>query len=474
MASFDYDLLVIGSGPGGNSAAIAAANLGKRVAVIERKPYVGGVSLQTGTIPSKALREAAYVTSRSASLGMRHTLQVNAVSDPEFLAKTLAQKDGVIKRKQSQMLERMKAKGVTLIPGEACFIDAHTLQVTGPDGDQQQLSAEFIILATGSRPRRPEDIPFDKERILDSTSLLKIHRLPDSLIVVGGGVIACEFATIFAALGSRVTLIDSHDQPLAYLDADIIAKLINDFDAMDIRLCMKTRLTDIKRTGDNVIVTTDHGDTLQADALLYAMGREPNYSLLKLEQAGLVPDDTGWVQINDHHQTSQSHIYIIGDLAGYPSLASTAMQQGLMAISHAFKGETKTDGGLLPMAIYTIPELSYVGETERELQAREADYVKGYAHYSKNARGQIIGDEQGLLKLLVDRQSHTILGVHIIGESASELVHIGQMAMTCNATVKTLAAMVFNYPTLAQCYKAAALDCLLKIDEGSAGSPDVA
>lgn len=464
MPSSDYDLLVVGSGPGGHEAAVTAARLGKRVAVIERKPYVGGVSLQTGTIPSKALREAAYVTSRTASLGMRRTIQSRAASEPGFLTDALGQKDRVVDRKEAQLLERLMAEGVTLIPGEASFVDAHTLEVCGPRGDRQRLRGDFIVLATGSRPRRPASVPFDKERVLDSTSLLKIRRLPSSLVVVGGGVIACEFATIFASLGCEVTLIDSHAQLLAYLDADIVSRLAEDFADMNIGLRMNTRIERISRTHEGVSVTTEHGDELQADALLYALGREPNYDLLNLDRAGLVADDHGWVRINEHHQTSQAHIYIIGDLAGRPSLASTAMEQGRMAVRHAFNVAMTQNAGPLPMAIYTIPELSYVGETERELLERKADYVKGYAPYADTARGQIIGNEHGLLKLLVDRSHRSILGVHIIGESASELVHVGQMAMTCNVTVDVLAATVFNYPTLAQCYKTAALECQMQLE----------
>lgn len=464
MAAYDYDLLVIGSGPGGQSAAIAAARLGKRVALIERKPYVGGVSLQTGTIPSKALREAAYVTSRSASLGMRRTIQNRAVNEPGFLADALGQKDRIVDRQEAQLLEQLMRQGITLIPGEAAFVDAHRLQITGPRGDRQQLSAAFVVLATGSRPRRPRSVPFDKQRVLDSTSILKIRRLPASLIVVGGGVIACEFATIFASLGSQVTLIDSHAQLLAYLDADIVARLAEDFNDMNIQLCMNTRIDTISSDDEGVTVTTEQGEQLQAEALLYALGRQPNYGLLQLENAGLAADDQGWVRLNEYQQTSQQHIYIVGDLAGRPSLASTAMEQGRIAVQHAFQGETWQRADLLPMAIYTIPELSYVGETERELQAREADYVAGHAAYADTARGQIIGNEHGMLKLLVDRRERSILGVHIIGESASELVHVGQMAMSCKATVDTLATSVFNYPTLAQCYKTAALQCVEKID----------
>ncbi len=467
MTNHDYDLLVIGSGPGGQAAAITAAKLGKRVGLIERKPYVGGVSLQTGTIPSKALREAAYLTSRSAQLGMRRTRQRPVASEPEFLVEALSQKDRVVERKETQLLGRLMKEGITLIPGEAGFVDAHTLHITSPRGDRQSLSADFIVLATGSRPRRPQNVPFDKERVLDSSSILKMRRLPASLIVVGGGVIACEFATMFAPLGVQVTLIDSHAQLLAYLDDDIASQLAEDFRDMGISLRMQTRVEQITHNEDHsaVLVTTDSGETLQADSLLYALGREPNYTGLELERAGLVADDQGWVRINEQHQTTQAHIYIVGDLAGRPSLAATAMEQGRMAAQHAFNRERARGSGPLPMAIYTIPEVSYVGETERELQARGAQYVAGHARYAETARGQIIGNEHGLLKLLVDRGSHAILGVHIIGESASELVHVGQMAMTCHATVDVLAATVFNYPTLAQCYKAAALECLTQLGQ---------
>jgi NAD(P) transhydrogenase len=259
--------------------------------------------------------------------------------------------------------------------------------------------------------------------------------------------------------------VDSHAQPLDYLDTDIVSRLMEDFDDMNINLRMNTRISQIERSSDGVSVITEQGDTLQATALLYALGREPNYDLLELDKAGLVADDNGWVRINEYQQTSQPHIYIVGDLAGRPSLASTAMEQGRIAAHHAFKAEVQQRARFLPMAIYTIPELSYVGETERELQARGADYVKGYAYYAETARGKIIGNEHGLLKLLVDRQSRFILGVHIIGESASELVHVGQMLMMFSATVDVLAATVFNYPTLAQCYKTAALECLIQLRE---------
>jgi NAD(P) transhydrogenase len=463
MNSYDYDILVIGSGPGGQSAALQAASLDKRVGLIERKPYLGGVSLQTGTIPSKALREAAYLMSRFAARGMRQATQARGRLDSGFLSDAIGRKDRVIESQETLLLNRLMAGGVTLLPGEASFHDAHTLNLRRPGGGQERLSAAVIILATGSRPRRPAEVPFDRERVLDSTSLLSLRRLPEHLLVVGGGVIACEFATMFAPLGVQVRLVDSHAHLLAYLDEDIQQLLAQQMLDMGIGLHLQTRVAAIRREGDRVLVNTRDGQVLETDILLYALGREPNYGALNLSGAGLIADDHGWVRINDDHQTVQPHIYIIGDLAGRPSLASTAMEQGRHAVNHAFDRERARQTGPMPMAIYTIPELSYVGETERELREQGIAYAVGRALFADTARGQIIGEERGFMKLLVERSTRTIRGVHIIGESASELIHVGQMVMACGGDIDILADSVFNYPTLAQCYKRAALDCLRQL-----------
>jgi len=463
MSLKHYDLLVIGSGPGGQKAAISAAKLGKNVGIIERKPYLGGVSLQTGTIPSKALREAAFLASRFSARGMREDSARQLIKH-NFLSETIARKNRIISQKESVLLKQLMQQGVSIIPGEASFHDDHTITVKSPSGKTELLHADIIILATGSRPRRPADIPFDKERVLDSTSILKLKHLPESLLVIGGGVIACEFATIFAPLGVSVILVDSHQQLLAYLDKDIADNLVDHMQEMGIKLHMNTRVETVERQENKVHVKTDTGTEFIIDTLLYALGRQPNYDNLDIARAGLVNDDNGWIRINEYHQTSIGHIYIIGDLAGNPSLASTAMQQGLMVVQHAFTDEQKPTSAPLPMAIYTIPELSYVGETERQLQERGADYVVGNASYAETARGQIIGDENGMLKLLVERSSRVILGVHIIGEAASELIHVGQIAMSYQSTVDRLADNVFNYPTLAECYKTAALCCIDQLE----------
>ncbi|MCG6865702.1 MAG: Si-specific NAD(P)(+) transhydrogenase [Thiogranum sp.] len=463
MNQCDFDLLVVGSGPGGQSAALQAAAYGMRVGLIERKPYIGGVSLQTGTIPSKALREAAYLASRFAAGGMRQAVHGGSPVHSGFLGEAIGRKQRVIENQEALLLKRLMASGVMLLPGEASFADPHTLVLRRPNGEQERLRAGVIVLATGSRPRRPADVPFDKERVLDSSSILKLRWLPGRLLVVGGGVIACEFATMFAPLGVEVELVDSHPHLLAYLDGDIQQILEAEFLDMGIQLHMQTRVTRIRRDGDRVSLTTGEGHSLEADVLLYALGREPNYTGLNLQAADLAPDDRGWVRINAQHQTAHPHIYIIGDLAGRPSLASTAMEQGRRVVNHAFSGHQPEAAELLPMAIYTIPELSYVGRTERELHEQGVDYVTGRARFAETARGQIIGADRGFMKLLVDRQQRTLLGVHIIGESASELVHVGQLAMVCHASVDVLAASVFNYPTLAECYKSAALDCLRQL-----------
>jgi NAD(P) transhydrogenase len=468
MEHFDYDLLVVGSGPGGQSAALQAAGLGKRVGLVERKPYIGGVSLQTGTIPSKALREAAYLSSRFAVRGMRQGAGGRGSVDGAFLGEAIARKQRIVESQESLLLNQLLRDGVDLLPGEASFVDPYTLRVRRPGGEKKELRAPVIILATGSRPRRPPGVPFDKERILDSSSLLGLRRLPQTMLVIGGGVIACEFATMFAPLGVKVQLVDSHQHLLDYLDTDIQQILENDMLDMGIKLHMQCRVAEIHREEDRVSVLTASGQLLEADVLLYALGREPNYEGLNIAGAGLVADDQGWVKINAQHQTACPHIYIIGDLAGRPSLASTAMEQGRAAVNHAFDNETTAAPAVLPMAIYTIPELSYVGQTERELIERGVPYVVGRAKFSETARGQIIGEERGFMKLLVARDDHALLGIHIIGESASNLVHIGQMAMNCGAGVETLAKSVFNYPTLAQCYKTAALDCLRQLS-GSSG-----
>lgn len=459
-----YDVLIIGSGPAGQHAAWQAARLGKQAAIVERKPKIGGAGLQTGTIPSKALREVAYQFSHSGLAGMRQALSPDARERHGLLADAVRRKELVIAQQESVILQRLLGSGVVLIPGEAAFLDAHTVQITDSSGATRQIAADVIVLATGSRPRRPADVPFDKQRVLDSTSILKLRHLPESLLVVGGGVIACEFVSIFAALGVAVAVVDSHAQLLAYLSEDVVNVLTDSFTRMGVRFHMQQRVAEIRCDGKHTTARLASGMELCADALLYAQGRVPNLETLQLDRAGIATKD-GWIEVNPQFQTSVPHIYAVGDLIGRPSLASTGMEQGRLALLHACGGAQHATTQHLPMAVYTIPEISYVGLTEKEVQQQNIPFVVGRAQFKNTARGQIIGDAQGLLKLIVDARDEKLLGVHIVGEQASELIHIGQLAMKFGGTVRDLANNVYNYPTLAECYKLAAMDCAHQLDK---------
>jgi len=454
----DYDVLIIGSGPAGQHAAWQAARMGKRVAIIERKPKIGGAGLQTGTIPSKALREVAYLMSRSGG-GMRQRILSESVNRHSLLADAVRRKEGVIAQQESVILQRLMNSGVALIPGEASFIDAHILQVKDAGGNVRKICSEFFVIASGSRPRRPAEVPFDKKTVLDSTSILKMRHLPQSLTVIGGGVIACEFVSIFAALGVKVSVVDSHAQLLEYLSEDVVNVLADSFRDMGVELRMRQRVDKIERNGEGVLTVLQNGERIQSEVLLYALGRQPNIELLKVEDAGIATEN-GWLVLNENFQTSVPHIYAVGDLIGRPALAATGMEQGRAAVLHAFSGEKHLMADNMPMAVYTIPEISWVGKTEKEIQQDNIPYIVGRANFKDSARGQIIGDSHGLLKLIVDSRNEKLLGVHIVGEQASELIHIGQLVMNFRGTVRDLVANVFNYPTLAECYKLAALDCV--------------
>lgn len=458
----DYDILIIGSGPAGQHAAWQAARMGKRVAIIERKPKIGGAGLQTGTIPSKAMREVAYLLSRSG--GMRQALTPDSRGRYGLLADAVRRKEGVIAQQESVILQRLLRHGVALIPGEASFVDAYTLQVVDASGNTRSLSAEVILLASGSRPRRPNNIPFDKKTVLDSTSILNLRHLPDSLLVVGGGVIACEFVSIFAALGVQVCVVDSHAQLLEYLSEDVVGVLADSFLGMGVQFHMQERVAEIRKEGNGTLTILESGKQIRTEAVLYAQGREPNSGGLNVERAGIAAQE-GWIAVNAHFQTNVPHIFAVGDLIGRPALASTGMEQGRAAVLHAFGGEQHVSAENLPMAVYTIPEISYVGKTEKEVQKENTPYIIGRAYFKDSARGQIIGDAQGMLKLIVDARNEKLLGVHIVGEQASELVHIGQLVMNLNGTVRDLISNVFNYPTLAECYKLAALDCTHQLEQ---------
>lgn len=461
----DYDILIVGSGPAGQHAAWQATRMGKKAAIIERKPNIGGAGLQTGTIPSKALREAAYLASRSGAHGMREMSSRSGPSRHGVLADAVRRKDMVIAQQESVIVKRLLNSGVALIPGEASMVDAHTLEIMDAQGQKQTLTADVILLATGSRPRRPSHIPFDKQSVLDSTSILKLKQLPKSLLVIGGGVIACEFVSIFASLGVEVTVVDSHEQLLAYLSEDVVGVLAESFDGLGVQLHMQEKVVAISREQGETVTELESGKRLYAEKVLYALGREPNSEGLNTGAAGIELDQ-GWIAVNGFFQTSVPNVYAVGDLIGRPALASTGMEQGRAAVLHAFRGETQAMAANMPMAIYTIPEISWVGKTEKEAKKEGLDYVVGRSFFRESARGQIIGDTNGMLKMLVDSETQKLIGVHIAGENASELIHIGQLVMNLQGSLRDIINNVFNYPTLAECYKLAALDCLQKLRHG--------
>ncbi|BCA56311.1 putative soluble pyridine nucleotide transhydrogenase [Nitrospira sp. KM1] len=451
-----YDLLVIGTGPAGQKAAIQAAKLGKQVGIIERKEVVGGVCINTGTIPSKSLREAVLYLSgyRQRNLyGAGYRVKdAIAIEDLAFRA------NHVITREVRIVENQMARNRVDMIYGQAGFVTPHRLQIRQRDSVIEH-DADYIVIAVGTEPARPPHVPFDEESIIDTDGLLTLKRIPDSIMIVGGGVIGVEYASILAALGIPVTLIDKRPRLLEFVDAEIIDTLQRQMKEMGISLFHEEEVVGIKKGSDHRIhVTLHHAQPIQATTLMYAIGRVGATAGLNLEAIGLKADTRGRLVVNEHFQTAIPHIYAVGDIIGFPALASTSMQQGRHASCHAFNHADRTDTDLLPYGIYAIPEISMVGRNEEDLNKAEVPYGVGIARYREIARGQIIGDENGMLKLLFHSRTHELLGVHGIGEGATELIHIGQAVMAYHGTIDYFVDTVFNYPTLAECYKVAALD----------------
>jgi NAD(P) transhydrogenase len=451
-----YDLLVIGTGPAGQKAAVQAAKLSKKVCVIERKAVVGGVCINTGTIPSKALREAVLYFSgfRQRSLyGVEYRLKKTiTIEDLAFRA------NHIIKNEIQTVQNQMARNHIDMISGSASFLDPHRLRIQQSTGSIEH-TADFIVIAVGTEPARPSDIPFDDESVIDTDGLLTLKRIPESMVIVGGGVIGTEYASILAAMGVPVTLIDKRPRLLEFVDAEIIEALQRQMKEIGVALYHGEEVLAIKKEPDHAIhVCLRHAQPIHASTLMYAIGRVGATKGLNLEAVGLKPDDRGRLIVNEHFQTAISHIYAAGDIIGFPALASTSMQQGRLASCHAFGHPDRTDNSLLPYGIYSIPEISMVGRNEEELTQAEVPYGIGIARYKEIARGQLIGDEHGMLKLLFHRHTHEVLGVHAIGEGATELIHIGQAVMAYRGKVDYFINTVFNYPTLAECYKVAALD----------------
>jgi len=451
-----YDLLVIGTGPAGQKAAVQAAKLGKKVGIIERKEVVGGVSTNTGTIPSKALREAVLYLAgfRQRTLyGAEYRLKKTiTIEDLAFRA------NHVIKNGIETVQNQMARNGIDLIYGEASFIDPHRINIQRA-GTTTEHRAHVIVIAVGTEPARPAEIPFDKDTIIDTDGLLTLKYLPTSLVIVGGGVIGTEYASILAMIGVPVILIDKRPRLLEFVDAEIIAALQKQMTAIGVTIYHEEEVVAIRKNTDGqVTVSLTHTPPISTSTLMYAIGRVGATKRLNLDAVGLTPDTRGRLVVNDHFQTAIPHIYAVGDVIGFPALASTSMQQGRHASCHAFGHPDHTDTDLLPYGIYAIPEISMVGRTEEELTKAEVPYGVGIAHYREIARGQLIGDETGMVKLLFHRHSRALLGVHAMGEGATELIHIGQAVMAFQGRIDYFIDTIFNYPTLAECYRVAALD----------------
>jgi len=460
MSSYDFDLAVIGSGPAGILAAVEAGRRGKRVALIERLKDIGGAGINTGTLPSKTLRESALHLSGFAQRGF-DGVDFGLQREQITVAQLLARKQRVIENEIALVTEMLHGLRVEIIRGRARFAGAHTLTIDA----ERRLSADKILIATGSRPRRPEGFPFEDPDVVDSDTILELERIPDTMTVVGGGVIGCEYASLFACLGVKVTLLESNPKLLGFLDEEVRELLERRFVEMGIELVFNDdvlRVIDVP--GPGVKVETKAGRRFAAGKLLVAAGRSSNTQDLGLETIGLATDKRGRIAVDAGFQTSVPGVYAAGDVIGNPALASTGMEQGRLAVCHAFGGtEQCVRIETLPYGLYTIPEVAYVGLNEEECRAKGIEYAVGRARYRENARGQIVGDLEGLLKLVFRPADKKLLGVHIMGEKATELVHLGQLAMELGGTIDTFAQACFNFPTLTMLYKRAAYHALQQL-----------
>jgi NAD(P) transhydrogenase len=466
----DFDLCVIGSGPAGQKAAIQAAKLGKRVCIVEQREVVGGVAINTGTIPSKALREAILNAGSSEAL-LPRVEDFKAARHATFTG-LMTSCQRVIKAEIDLIRSHFSSNGIEVLTGRAQFRDDHIIDVIGAHA-QQAVRGEKVIVAVGTTPSRPAQMEFDGKNILTSDDLLSLSHLPHSIIIVGGGVIGTEYASMLALLGVKVTLIEGRQRVLDFVDAEIVEALQYHLRKAGLTLRLGERVVKIchceapmgARTTDGQMAEAllESGKVLRADALMYCVGRQGATEGLNLAAAGLAADERGRIKVNEAYQTDVPHIYAAGDVIGFPALASTSMEQGRLAACHAFGHRAEMVAELLPYGIYAIPEISMVGWTEERLTAEGIPYDSGIAQYKEIARGQLLGDEIGMLKLLIHQESHAILGVHALGTGATELIHIGQAAIAFKATVEYFVNTVFNYPTLAECYKVAALNGLNKL-----------
>jgi len=459
----EFELLVVGSGPGGQRAAIAAAKLGRRVAIVDRKGMVGGVCVNTGTIPSKTLREAVLYltgTNQRELYGASYQVKENIT-----VADLTARTSHVIAREADVVRTQLHRNHVQYYQGTATFLDPQTMLVTEGLGDEElKIRADKIVLATGTRPARPKEIEFDERRVVDSDGVLALDHVPASMVVVGAGIIGIEYASMFAALGTRVTVVERRDSMIDFVDGEVVEALKFHLRDLSVTFRFNETVDSVKLTEKATLTTLRSGKRIPAEVVMYSAGRQGVTENLQLDKAGLEADDRGRIKVDESYRTAVPHIFAVGDVIGFPALASTSMEQGRLAAHAAFDEPTAgMDTVLQPIGIYTIPEISYVGRTESELTESSIPYEVGISRYRELARGQIVGDSYGMLKLLVSPETKKLLGVHVFGTNATELVHIGQAIMGTGGTLDYLVNAVFNYPTLSETYKVAALDAVNKM-----------
>jgi NAD(P) transhydrogenase len=456
-----FDMIVLGSGPAGQRAAIQASKCGKRVAVVERRECVGGVCINTGTIPSKTMREAVLHLSGYRYQGIYGVSY--RVKEKITMADLAFRVQHVIKTEIDVTMAQLSRNNIETLPGVASFVDPHTIHVNGPRGGNDY-SADFIVIAVGTKPAESPKVPFNNRNIINSDQVLQMPEVPKTFIVVGGGVIGVEYACMFATLGVRVILVERRPRLLEFADSEMVEALSYHLRDNRVTMRLNEEVSSVEETPDGAVVANlESKKKIVGDALLYAVGRQGNVDDLNLAAAGLEADNRGRIQVDADYRTKQQHIFAVGDVIGFPSLASVSMEQGRIAAARAYHLDVHSNPATYPYGIYTIPEISFIGKNEEQLTDEDVPYEVGIAYYREIARGQIRGDTTGRLKLIFHRESRELLGVHIIGEGASELLHIGQAVMVFKGKIDYFVDSVFNYPTLAECYKAAAFNGLNKL-----------
>jgi NAD(P) transhydrogenase len=460
----DYDLIVIGSGPAGEKGAAQAAYFGKKVALVERGAFYGGAAANTGTLPSKTLRETALHLS---GFRKRQLYGAGLAEPPRVDADMFLRHFRQVRNQERERIAANMARhNVEMHRGAASFLDPHRVRVERDDGSSTILEGGVILIATGTRPNHPQSYPWHDKRLCESDSILRIRTLPRKLLVIGGGVIGSEYACIFSALGADVTLVDGRSRLMGFLDVEVSAALETAMRNMGIELLLGENVESLE-TGEKLAAVFSKGGGGAYDAVLAASGRAGNTDKLALEMIGLQPCQRGLLKVDEHYRTSVPNIYAAGDVIGFPALASTSMEQGRLAVCHAFDLKYKTNlSRILPLGIYTIPECSCAGDTEESLREKGIPYVVGKADYSNNSRGFIIGDKEGFLKLLFRASDMRLLGVHCIGEVATDLVHTGLTALLLEQGADLFIDTCYNYPTLSEMYKYAAYDALGRAHRG--------